>query len=417
MVKIRLALVASVIIMLVALSIIFSPTAYSKTLYVGGTMALTGAYAEDTAAVLAGYEDYVRYVNDTKMLAPWRNVKFPADITLKVLWRDDELKPPKALSIYEELKAKGILVFRASGTPQALALKGRLNEDGFGAVSMATGPYLLKPPQTIFTYYPIYTDDAAAAAEMFLEKWKETRKPRFAYLTADSGFGRSVEVPELTEYLKKLGYEIVGSQYVPMVPTSPPTTQLMWLKKKRVDFAYGNMINPGSQPTIKEAVRLGMGPHLGYKITFACSTPSHLPVFTEAMGKLGDGFVVAGGFPPLDDTATPGIKFCNEMQEKYRPGKRVTHIMYVAGILEAMIQTEALRLTMQKVPFDKLTPRAVLENGFYKIKKLDTGGMSSTPLTYGPGDIEGVDEVRVDQQVKGKVVKQGTWPCRHLYKR
>ena len=82
-----------------------------------------------------------------------------------------------------------------------------------------------------------------------------------------------------------------------------------------------------------------------------------------------------------------------------------------------MVQTEALRLTLQKVPFDKLTPRAVLENGFYKIKKLDTGGMSSTPLTYGPGDIEGVDEVRVDQQVKGKVVKQGTWPCRHLYKR
>ena len=416
MAKIRLALVGSVIIMVAALSVLAAPSVYAKTLYVGGTMALTGAYAEDTAAVLAGYEDYVKYVNETKRMAPWRKEKFPADITLKVLWRDDELKPPKALTIYEELKAKGILVFRCSGSPQALALKDRLYADGFGAPSMATGPYLLKPPQSVFTYYPIYTDSAAAVAEWFKEKWKEDRKPRFAYLTADSAFGRSVVVPELTEYIKKLGYEFAGRQFVPMVPTSPPTTQLMWLKKNKVDLAFGCMINPGSQPTIKEAVRLGMGPHLGYKITFAAATPSHLQIFVPSMGELGNGFVVGGGFPPLDEPVH-GVKFSNELLEKYRTGKRVPNIMYVAGIIEAMTQAEALRLALKKVPFDKLTPRKVLENGFYKIKNLDTGGLSSTPLTYGPGDIEGVDEVRVDQQVKGKIVKQGTWPCRHLYKR
>ncbi len=415
MAKKRMVLAAFVFGVVAAISMVFTPGVYAKTLYLGGTMALTGAYAEDTAAVLAGYEDYVKYVNETKQLAPWRSEKFPADITLELLWRDDELKPPKALTIYEELKAKGIMVYRGSGTPIVLAIKDRLFEDGVGAPSMASGPYLLKPPQSVFTYYPIYSDDGAAFIDWFLEGWKENRKPRFAYLTADSGFGRSVEVPELTEYVKKAGCEFVGSQYVPMVPTSPPTTQLMWLKKNKVDLAYGNMINPGSQPTVKEMVRLGMGPHLDYKITFGCSTPSHLPVFVEAMGKLGDGFVVSGGFPPLDDLSTPGIQFCNEMQAKYRPNKRVTHIMYVAGIIEAMTQTEAYRLALQKVPFDKLTPRDVLENGFYQIKGFSTGELSSTPLTYGKGDIEGVDAVRIDQVWEGKIVKQGVYPCRHLY--
>jgi hypothetical protein len=57
----------------------------------------------------------------------------------------------------------------------------------------------------------------------------------------------------------------------------------------------------------------------------------------------------------------------------------------------------------------------VLENGFYRIKKLETGGISSTPLTYGPGDIEGVDEIRIDQVQKGKVVKVGSTPLRHIY--
>jgi hypothetical protein len=95
----------------------------AKTLYIGGSMALTGAYAENVAAVLAAFEDYSKYVNETKRLAPWRNEKFPADITLEVLWRDDELKPAKALTIYEELKAKGMLVVQGIRLSTALALK------------------------------------------------------------------------------------------------------------------------------------------------------------------------------------------------------------------------------------------------------------------------------------------------------
>jgi hypothetical protein len=80
-----------------------------------------------------------------------------------------------------------------------------------------------------------------------------------------------------------------------------------------------------------------------------------------------------------------------------------------------MIQVEALRLAMEKTPFEKLKPGNVLNDGFYRIKNFYTGGISSSPLTYGPTRIEGVDAVRVDQLQKGKVVKVGTYPCRHLY--
>jgi len=216
-------------------------------------------------------------------------------------------------------------------------------------------------------------------------------------------------------YLEKIGYEFVGIQYVPLVPTSPPTTQLTWLKQKGVDLALGVMINPGSQPTVKEMVRLGMGPNQPYKMTFGVPAPGHSAVFAEAMGELGDGYVCAGSFRPMDDLATPGIKFCSHLQDKYRSGKGITHIMYQAGVLEAMIQVEALRLAMQKVPFEKLTSRDVLEHGFYQIKNLPTGDISSTPLTFGKGDIEGVDQVRIDQVQKGKSVKVGIFPLRHIF--
>ncbi len=416
MAKMRWILAVSTMVLMAATSLLSVSAHAAKTLYVGGTQSLTGPFAEDSAAVLSAIEDYVKYVNETKKLAPWRKEKFPADITLEVMWRDDELKPAKALPIYEELKAKGMLVYRISGSPIALALKDRLWEDHMGATSMATGPYLLTPPQSIFTYYPIYTDCLAAIADWFKENWKGARKPKVAYLTADNAMGRSIEIPEMKAYLEKIGYEFVGTQYVPLVPTSPPTTQLTWLKEKGVDLALGVMINPGSQPTVKEMVRLGMGPYQPYKMTFGVASPGHAVVFAGAMGELGDGYVCAGSFPSWDDPA-PGVKFMIEAQKRSHPGKFVNHIMYEGGFLEGMIQVEALRLAVQKVPFEKLTREDVLEQGFYKIKKLDTGDISSTPLSYGPGQIQGVDKVRIDQVQKGKVVKVGIYPLRNIYTR
>jgi hypothetical protein len=188
----------------------------------------------------------------------------------------------------------------------------------------------------------------------------------------------------------------------------------MWLKENKVDLALGVLINPNAQPAVKEMVRLGMGPHLAYKMTLAAATPAHMPVFVSAMGELGDGFVVAGGYPPWDDPA-PGIKWAADMQKKYRPNKSVTHSQYFGGLVEAMTQVEALRLAMLKTPVEKLKPVDVLNNGFLQIKNLDTGGIASSPLNYAPGKIEGVDKVRVDQAKKGKVSKQGVYPVHNIY--
>ena len=432
MTKFRLFFAVSLVVMLAALLVLpactketTAPTTAAPaptppktvTLYIGGTFALTGAYAEDTAAVLAGFEDYAKYVNENKKLAPWRTETFPADVKLEVLWRDDELKPEKALTIFDELKAKGMLVYRISGSQTALPLMNPLNDARIGATSMAAGPYLLSPPKTIFTNYPLYTDEMGAIADWYLANWKGTGKPRVAYLTADSASGRSIDIPEMEAYLTKIGYEFVGKQFVPMVPTTPPTTQLSWLKDNKVNLTLGFMINPGSQPTIKEAVRLGMGTNLDYKITFGFAAPSHLAVFAPAMGTLGDGVVVAGSYPPMDQAHAnvPGIAFYNQLQAKYHAGKPVTHIMYLAGIVEAMIQTEALRLAALKVPADQLKPVDVLEYGFYQIKNLSTGDMTP-PLTFGPSDVEGADVMRVDQDQNGQVVLLGNYPCHGIYK-
>jgi len=387
------------------------------TMYVGGCFALTGAYAEDMAASLAGYEDYVDWVNENKMLAPWYTEKtIPDNVTFEVLWRDDELNVEKVLSIYEELKDQGLLVERVSGSPQALALMDLMNEDRIGATSAAAGPYLLSPPKTIFTNYPIYTDDCAAFADWFMENWTGTDAPKFAFLTADNSSGRSVVTDEMYDYLESIGYNVVGEQYVALVPTAPPTTQLLWLKDNGVDACFGFMINPGSQPTFKEMNNLDMGPGKAYEITFGCATPSHIQVFFPAMGEEGNGFVVAGGYASWDDTGE-GMTFANQLLAANRPDKvGAMHIMYVDGIVEAMTQIEAIRLAILAVGAEGLKPVDVLEHGFYQISDLSTGGITGSPLTYGPADVEGADECRIQQIQNGAIVDLGAYPCHHVYK-
>ena len=188
--------------------------------------------------------------------------------------------------------------------------------------------------------------------------------------------GKSIEIPEMKAYLKKIGYEFVGIQYVPLVPTSPPTTQLMWLKENKVDLALGVMVNPGSQPTVKEMVRLGMGPYQPYKMTFACARQAT----SLSLQRLWVNWVTDLSSPAafrIGMTRAPGVKLMNELQKKYHPNKFVSHSMYVGGFIEVMMQVEALRLAMLKKPLEQLKPVDVLNNGFYQIKNFDTGGIAA----------------------------------------
>jgi len=386
----------------------------TTTAYVGGTFALTGAYAEDCAAVLAGFEDYVKYVNDNKVVAPWYADKaIPANLTFELKWGDDALAPDKALTIYEDQKSQGMLVNRITGSPEGMALKDLLIADNIGATSQSMSPAYLVPPGNIFTTAPIYTDQMAAIANWFLKNWTDTtRKPRVAYLTADSTLGRNIDVPELQAYLEQIGYEWVGAQFVPMVPTAPPTTQLAWLKDNKVDLAVGVMINPGSQPTIKEAVRLGMGPDLEYKLTFGFANPAHLHIFVPDMGTVGSGLVISGDVC-AQDADTEGVAFANMLQDKYRPNNKNGNVMYLDGIIEGMLQVEALRLAYLAVG-PEMTSEDVLKKGFWTIKDFSTGDLTITPLTFGEGDPQGLDTVRLQQAQAGKIVEIGAEPIQNI---
>jgi hypothetical protein len=415
-----LSKISLILIPLVALLVFptFSQSA-QKTVYIGGAFALTGPFSEDSLAILKGFQNYAQWVNDNHITAPWYpDRKFPTDVKLETIWQDDQYQATNVLPVYEALRAKGALVYRNSGTaPQVLAP--RLMQDRVGATSMSCEPFLLQPPKTIFVQFPTFADCLVADAEWFLTQWKEKRKPRYAFLTADNDAGRSVITPEVKDFLEQSGFDFAGSSFVPFVPTSPPTTQLLWLKQKKVDLAIGMMIRAGAEPTQKEAVRLGMGANLPYKIIFGYNYPVALSPFSRDMGTLADGVICAGDLPDWADTDLKGMRFVIDMMKQYTPDDYADYekacIGFTHGMVEAMVQVEALRLTSLKVPLNQVAdPKTILENGFWKIKDLDTGGIRPTPLTFSETRVEGLSGINVAQVQNGKRVQLGVFPIRML---
>ncbi len=88
--------------------------------------------------------------------------------------------------------------------------------------------------------------------------------------------------------------------------------------------------------------------------------------------------------------------------------------MYLDGIIEGMLQVEARRLAYLAAAPAELTSADVVQKGFWQIKDFGTGGLLITNLTYGEGDVEGVDEVRLQQAQGGKIVELGSKSLRGI---
>jgi len=87
--------------------------------------------------------------------------------------------------------------------------------------------------------------------------------------------------------------------------------------------------------------------------------------------------------------------------------------MYLDGLIEGMMQVEALRLAYLAVG-PEMTSEDVLKKGFWQMKDFSVGDLTITPLTFGEGDPQGLDQVRLQQAQDGKIVELGSEPIRNI---
>ena len=174
------------------------------------------------------------------------------------------------------------------------------------------------------------------------------------------------------------------------------------IKALNPDVLY---ISSTPQPTsiiVKNAVELDMYPG----ITIGCGHASFTSVLVDLAGADAEG--VYGVYPTVnwgDDV--PAMDKMTEYCQKYHPND-YGNMDYITSWAEGLIVAEILRLAIENVGVDNLTPQTVEEYGFQKLSNFDVGGLHG-PVSYTPGDNRLSKSVRVFQVQGGEIVPISGW--------
>lgn len=364
-----------------------------KTVKVGFSICYTGVAAEKGRPMGNAKLDAIKYINE--------ELGGVAGYQIEVIWRDNQYDAAKATTIINEIINSGALLFTTNSSKMMMASAETANRAEFPGFTVFSSPVLTNPPRHIYAQMPDYGDDWAAFARYYLENiWQGTGKPKMALhlLNNPTGSGARDAANALAD---ELGIEIVADEEH-TATTISEIESLTRIKAQNPDILY---ISSTPQPTsiiVKNAIELGMYPGM----TIALGHASFTSIFVELAGADAEG--IYGVYPTVnwgDDV--PAMAKMTEYVRKYHPDDE-GNMDYITSWAEGLIVAEILRLAIENVGVDNLTPQTVEEYGFKKLNNFDVGGLHG-PVTYTPGDNRLSKSVRIFQIKNGELVPITGW--------
>ena len=360
---------------------------------VGFSICYTGVAAEKGSPMGNAKLDCIKYINE--------ELDGVTGYQIEVIWRDNQYDAAKAATIINELMDKGCLLFTTNSSAMMTASAEIANRAEFPGFAVFSAPALTNPPQHIYAQMPDYGDDWAAFANYYLENiWQGEGEPKMAMhlLNNSTGYGARDAAVLLAD---ELGIDIVAMEEH-TATTISEIESLTRINALSPDILY---ISSTPQPTsiiIKDAVDLGMYPGVTVGLGHASIT-SELIEFASA-----DAEGVYGVYPTVkwgDDV--PAMAKMTEYCQEYHSDD-YGNMDYITSWAEGLIVAEILRLAVENVGIDNLTPQAVEEYGFKKLDNFDVGGLHG-PVSYTPGDNRLSKAVRVFQIQDGEIVPISGW--------
>jgi branched-chain amino acid transport system substrate-binding protein len=360
---------------------------------VGFSICYTGVAAEKGRPMGNAKLDCIKYINE--------ELGGVSGYPIEVIWRDNEYDASKAATIINELISKGCLFFTTNSSKMMGASMEIANRANFPGFTVFSSPVCTHPPQHIYGQTPDYGDDWAAFARYYLENiWKGSGKPKMALhlLNNPTGYGARDAARALAD---ELGIEIVATEEH-AATTISEIESLTRINSLNPDVLF---ISSTPQPTsiiVKNAVELGMYPG----ITIGCAHASFTKVLIDLAGADAEG--VYGTFPTVRwDEDVPGMAKMTEYCQEYHP-EDYGNMDYITCWAEGLIVAEILRLAIDNVGVDNLTPQAVEEYGFKKLNNFDVGGLQG-PVSYTSGDNRLTKFNRTYQIANGEIAKPSAW--------
>jgi len=361
---------------------------------VGFSICYTGVAAEKGRPMGDGKLDCMKYINE--------ELGGVAGHQIEVIWRDNQYDAAKAATIINELMNKGCLIFTTNSSAMMTASAEIANRAEFPGFAVFSAPALTNPPRHIYAQMPDYGDDWAAFAKYYLDNiWQGAGKPKMAMhlLNNSTGYGARDAALALAD---EMGIEIVATEEH-TATTISEIESLTRIKALNPDILYISSTPKPTSIVVKNAAELGMYPG----ITIGCGHASFTKELVELAGAdITEG--VYGVFPTVswgDDV--PAMAKMTEYCQKYHPDD-YGNMDYITCWAESLIVAETLRLAIENVGVDNLTPQAVEEHGLKKLNNFDAGGLHG-PVSYTPGDNRLSKSVRVFQVQSGKITPLSDW--------
>jgi len=385
--------VVSLALMITIIPLLSGGCAAESKVKVGFSICYTGVAAEKGRPMGNAKLDCMKYINE--------ELGGVAGYQIEVIWRDNQYDAAKAATIINELINAGCLLFTTNSSKMMMASAEIANRAEFPGFAVFSAPVLTNPPQHIYAQMPDYGDDWAAFAKYYLENiWQGEGRPKMALHLLDNPTGYGARDAALV-LADELGIDIVATEEH-TATTISEIESLTRINALNPDILY---ISSTPQPTsiiVQNAVELGMYPG----ITIGCGHASFTSVLVELAGADTEG--VYGVYPTVnwgDDVQAMAkmTEYCLE----YHPDD-YGNMDYITSWAESLIVAEILRLAIENVGVDNLTPQAVEEYGFKKLDNFDVGGLHG-PASYTPGDNRLSKSVRVFQVQDGEIVPITGW--------
>ena len=290
--------------------------------------------------------------------------------------QDTRYEIPRSIQAAKRFRQAGAVVeFNISGSPCVCMPDVWINHVPVVDVSPVSPGTDIKPPW-FFTSAPTWADVTALSVLWARDYWKdkhpqEERPMRFGVIVYDRPQFHS-EVLDICSDVASLlgGLEYIGGEVVPVFGLIDSTTEWLRLASKKPDFVWVVSYGGCLVTLIKDYDRLDLREK---GIEYIGSVYSIDEVILGIVRKSAEGCFVSRIMPTTWETDNPRIRFMHEMAKKYRgqdPEDVSSH--YVTSWVFFSVIAEGIRLALEEVGYENLTPRAV-RDGLASITDLDTG--------------------------------------------
>ncbi len=380
-----------VTIMLVTLSFLlilgFSVQALAGETYkMGMSLAITGATSDIGNPYSKGAEDYVKYVNDEKLLGGDK---------LVLMIRDDAYKTETTKRNFEDFLDEDIVLYQNYSTGSTMAMKQDFDEEQIPTITASFHAGNLENSNYIFLPIASYSSQAVGLAEYIVANHKGSNKIKVAMFIHPSAFGRGplgdvkkaigiglpIELVEIVEHGKDLDN----------------TAMLKRLKSKGVQYVISQTVQPPVATMLKNAQSLGIAASTygeAGKITFLGCHYAGGPDLIGLAGSAAEGFFWTTSYK-LMTAKGPGTDAQLALAKRYgRDAKLANSQNYTNGIMVIQVAVEAIRRVKAKsikVNRANLFEELKAMNGYNAFYPLTTVG----PVSFSKTDREGVDTLQL----------------------